>query len=163
MSIISSFLMVKEYSSEKAIRVSGISQYAKAPLAEMVNNGRCHVYAIVVLNKILGRIVLITDSEDKELADGENVCYFSNLWVHPRLRGKKLGTKLVKHVEKEAKKKGFKYLTLGVRKDNEKNVSIYKHLGFDEFVKNKSQDVVVKDKNGNFITVKEYAVLMKKL
>lgn len=107
MSIISSILRIKEHSSEKAVNLAGVPKPAKKPLAEMVNDGRCFVYAIVVLNKTLGRIVLFTDLEDKDLADGKNICYFSNLWVHPKLRGKKISTKLVDYVVKEARKKAL--------------------------------------------------------
>ena len=129
----------------------------------MLDDGKCRVFATMLLGKKLGIIVLFTDLEDKELADGKSVCYFSNLWVHPRLRGQKIGSKLVKFVEDESKKNGFEFLSLGVHTDNEKNMSIYKYMGFDQFVKNKSEDVIVKDENGNYINVKEYAILMKKL
>lgn len=163
MSVISSLLTVKEYTSEKAVNFAHVARSAKKPFIEMLNHGKCCVYCAVIFNKVVGRIILFTDLEDKDLADGKSVCYFSNLWVHPKLRGHKIGTKLVNCVEKEAKKKGFEFLTLGVHTDNEKNVGIYKHLGFDKVVKNKSQDVIVKDENGDFITVKEYSILMKKL
>ncbi len=163
MSLISNLLPIKEYTCEKAITVAHVTKTAKQPFSEMLNNGKCCVYGIVIFNKTLGRIVLFTDLDDKDLADGENVCYFSNLWVHPRLRGHKIGSKLLRFVENEARKKGFVSLALGVHRDNEKNMNIYSHMGFDTFVKNKAHDVVVKDENGNFIIVKEYSVLMKKL
>lgn len=163
MSIISSLLTIKEYYGEKAVTFSTVSKSVKKPFVQMLNDGRCRVFAIVVLNKILGRIILFTDLDDKDLADGKNVCYFSNLWVHPKMRGKKIGSKLVRYVENKARKNGFKFLTLGVHKDNEKNMSIYNHMGFDTFVKNKAHDIVVKDENGNYIAVKENVVLMKKL
>ena len=163
MSVISSFLPIKELNYEKAIQVVHVATSARQQFLEMLNSGKCYVYGIVIFNKTLGRIILFTDLDDKDLADGKNICYFSNLWVHPKLRGQKIGTKLVNYVEKEAKNKGFKYLALGVHEDNEKNLSIYKHLGFDQFVKNRSQNVFAKDKNGDFITVKEYSVFMKKL
>ena len=145
------------------MRVTNVKKNAQAPFYELLNNGKAHVYAIVVLNRVVGRIILFTELEDKDLADGKDVCYFSNLWVHPKLRGKKIGTKLVDYVMEEAGKKGFKYLTLGVVTDNEKNKSIYSHLGFNDVVKNKTCDVVVKDENGEFIPIKENIVLKKKI
>ena len=163
MSLISGLLTIKEYFGEKAVTVAGVPRSAQKPFLQMVNDGNCRVFGIVIADKKLGVIVIFTDLEDKDLADGKTVCYFSNLWVHPKLRGQKIGSKLVKFVENEARKNGFEYLTLGVNTDNEKNVSIYNHIGFEKFVKNKSQDVVVKDESGNYIAVKEYAVLMKKL
>ena len=163
MSIISSILTIKEYYGEKAVIISAVSKSVKKPFAQVLNDGKCRVFAIVVLNKILGRIFLFTDLDDKDLADGKTVCYFSNLWVHPKLRGHKIGSKLVRYVEKQAREKGFKYLTLGVHTDNKKNVSIYKHLGFDIVVKNKTQDVLVKDENGDYITVKEHSILKKNI
>ena len=163
MSIISNILPIKEYFHERAVAVAHVTKSVKQPFLEILNDGRWHVYGIVILNKIIGRIILFTNLEDKDLADGKEVCYISNLWVHPKMRGKKIGSKLVRFVEKEAKKSGFEFLTLGVHKDNEKNMSIYSHMGFDKVVKSKFNDVVVKDENGNYITVKEYTVLMKKL
>ncbi|MBQ4573559.1 MAG: GNAT family N-acetyltransferase [Clostridia bacterium] len=163
MSIISSVLKVKNYSADEAANLLHIPKNGKKLFIEKMNNGNCFFYAIVVFNKTLGRIILFTDLDDKDLADGKNVCYFSNLWVHPKLRGHKIGSKLVRYVEKQAKEKGFKYLTLGVHTDNKKNVSIYKHLGFDIVVKNKTQDVLVKDENGDYITVKEHSILKKSI
>lgn len=163
MSLISSFLTIKEYSGDKAINHAHLSKIAKDPFAKMLKEGKSRFFAIVVLNKTLGRIILFTNLEDKELADGKSVCYFSNLWVHPKLRGHKIGSKLVRFVEKEAKKDGFEFLALGVDTDNDKNINIYKHLGYSDVIKNKSESVFVKDDNGSFAPMKEYFVLMKKL
>ncbi len=163
MSLISSFLTIKEYSGDEAINLAHLSKIAKDPFAKMLKEGKSRFFAIVVLNKTLGRIILFTDLEDKELADGKSVCYFSNLWVHPKLRGHKIGSKLVRFVEKEAKKDGFEFLALGVDTDNDKNINIYKHLGYSDVIKNKSESVFVKDDNGSFAPMKEYFVVMKKL
>ena len=163
MSLLSSILPVKEYYGEKAVGLAHLSKSAKISFAQMLNDGKCRFFAIVVLNKTLGRIFLFTDLEDKDLADGKTVCYFSNLWVHPKLRGKKIGSKLVRFIENEAKANGFEFLSLGVDSDNEKNISIYKHLGFDIVVKNKYESIFVKDVNGNYEKMSEYFVLKKKL
>lgn len=163
MGVISKFLNVKEYYGEKAIIYASVPEIAKKSFSEMLRDGKCRVFATTFLNKRLGMIVLFTDLEDKDLADGKSVCYFSNLWVHPMLRGQKIGSKLVSFVEDESRKSGFEFLTLGVHTDNEKNISIYNHMGFVDFVKNKSQDVIVKDEKGDYINMKEYAILMKKL
>ncbi len=163
MSIISALLKVKEYYGEKAVIHSNVAKFARDSFRQMLNDGKCRVFAIVVLNKKLGRIVLFTNLDDKDLANGETVCHFSNLWVHPKLRGHKIGSKLVRVVETEARKNGFEFLTLGVHPDNEKNMRMYSRMGFDMVVKNKSQDIVAKDRNGNYIKVKENTILMKKL
>ena len=163
MGLLSSVLTIKEYYDEEATELAHLSKAARRPFAQMLSDKKCRFFAIVVLNKTLGRIMLFTDLEDKDLADGKTVCYFSNLWVHPKLRGQKIGSKLVRFVEIEAKKNGFEFLALGVDTDNEKNISIYKHLGYDNLVKSKSHSVFVKDKNGNYERMKEYFVLKKKL
>lgn len=163
MSLLSIVLPIKEYFGEKAVALARLKKTATEPFANMLNDGKCRFFAIVVLNKTLGRIFLFTDLEDKDLADGKTVCYFSNLWVHTKLRGQKIGSKLVRFVEEEAKKEGFEFLSLGVDSDNEKNMSIYKHLGFDIVVKDKHESIFVKDENGNYEKVKEYVILKKKL
>ena len=163
MSVISGILKIKYYPAEKAAKLLRVPEHGKKLFMEKMNNGNCFFYAIVVLNKTIGKIILFTDLDDKDLADGKSVCYFSNLWVHPKLRGYKIGSKLIRYVEKQARKKGFEYLTLVVYTDNEKNMSIYKHLGFDTVVKYKNQDVLIKNKNGDYITMKEHAILKKKI
>ncbi len=163
MSLISSLLRVKRYYGEKALLVSGVPESSKKILAERIGNNECHIYGIMIFDKVIGRIFFYPDLQDKELADGKSVCYFSNLWVHPKLRGYKLGSKLINHIIKVAKKQGFKYLTLGVHMSNEKNVSIYRHLGFTEAPKSKSQELVVKDRNGNLRTVKKQTIFIKEI
>lgn len=163
MSLLSSLLTIKEYYGEEATELAHLSKTARISFAQMLKDKKCRFFAIVVLNKTVGRIILFTDLEDKELADGKTVCYFSNLWVHSKLRGQKIGSKLVRFVEKEAKQSGFEFLSLGVDTDNDRNISIYKHLGFDNPVKNKSHSVFVKGKNGDYEKMKEYLVLKKKL
>lgn len=163
MSLISSLLNIKEYHGDEAVSLAHLSKKAREPFAQMLRDNKCRFFAIVVLNKTFGRIILFNTLEDKELADGKSVCFFSNLWVHPKLRGQKIGSKLVRFVEKEAKSDGFEFLALGVDQDNEKNISIYKHLGYCEIVKRKNRSVFVKNEDGNFDTMKEYLVLKKKL
>ncbi len=163
MSLISNLLRVKRYYGEKALLVSGVPESSKKVLAERISSGVCEIYGIIVLNKVIGRIFLYLDLQDKELADGKSVCYFSNLWVHPKLRGHKLGSKLINHVIKVAKNRGFKYLTLGVHMSNEKNVNIYRHLGFNEAPESESQDMIVKDKDGNLKSIKKQTIFIKEI
>jgi phosphinothricin acetyltransferase len=102
----------------------------KGALEKKIDEGVCYVYGIDIFNKIIGRVCLTTESENKKLADGETICYLSHLYVNRYFRGRGIGSKLVNHTVDNAKKLGFKYLTLMVDAENEKNVNLYKKLGF---------------------------------
>ena len=49
-------------------------------------------------------------------------------------------SKLVKMAEEYAKKKGIKYLTIGSEAKESRNLAIYLHFGYTEFVTSKFED-----------------------
>ncbi len=148
MSLLLNLLKIKEYHGEKAIHMLGGSSELRETLGKKLDDGKCYVYGMDIFGKVVGRVCLTTELKDKTLADGETVCYLSHLYVNSHFRGRGMGSELVKHVVDNAKKMGFCYLTLAVDKENEKNVNLYKRLGFNTFVgqwKNSSSIVLKKD------------------
>ncbi len=148
MSLLLNLMKIKEYHGEKAIHMLGGASELRETLGKKLDDGKCYVYGIDIFGKVVGRVCLSTELTDKTLADGETVCYLSHLYVNSHFRGRGIGSELVKHVVDNAKKMGFSYLTLAVDKEIEKNVNLYKKLGFNTFVgqwKNSSSIVLKKD------------------
>jgi ribosomal protein S18 acetylase RimI-like enzyme len=56
------------------------------------------------------------------------------------LRGKGIGSFLIKIAEDEARKRGFKEMTLGVEALNTKAIQLYEKLGYREFMKEKGDE-----------------------
>ena len=54
-------------------------------------------------------------------------------------------------------------MTIGVDESNEKNVRMYKKLGFTTELKKSSLDATIKDKDGNHLRTKEHLILVKDL
>lgn len=160
---ISKCIKLKEYPSHKAVSLINASENVKNQFAKLIDDGWCHVYAKVVLNKAIGIVFLLTNLDDKDLADGKNVCYICNFFVHPKFRGMGMGTEIMEHIFDVSKKNGFKQMTIGVMESNEKNVRLYKKLGFTTELKKSSLDATIKDKNGNHLSAKEHLILVKDL
>ena len=161
--IISNLVKLKEYPSQKAVNLINASQNAKNQFAKLIDDGWCHVYAKVLFSKPIGIVFLFTNLDDKDLADGKNTCYICNFFVHPKFRGMGVGTEIMEHIFDVAKKNGFKQMTIGVDEKNEKNVRLYKKLGFTKELKKSSLDASIKDENGNHLPTKEHLILVKDL
>lgn len=66
--------------------------------------------------------------EAREAFDDEY--YIDSLAIDVNYRGKQLGTKLIKHAETLAKKKGYGKLSILAEENNLKACSLYRYLGF---------------------------------
>jgi len=80
-------------------------------------------------DKIIGQVTLIIRYDGKEVGDTVN-----KLEVEPEYRGKKVSSLLIKHIEQYAKSKGINSLTIGVEPKEVRNLQIYFHWGFTNFV-----------------------------
>ena len=58
-------------------------------------------------------------------------CYIANVAVKDRFRRKGFGKALVKNAVNSAEEKGCSFITLEVRKSNEKAISLYEKCGFE--------------------------------
>lgn len=157
------FLKIKSYSANIAVNLVNVSPAVKKRFAELISDGSCYVYAKVLFKRALGIAFLFTNLDDKDLADGENTCYVANVFVHPRLRGKGMGSEILNYIAEIARKKGFKQMTIGVDEEIEKNVKLYKRLGFTREIKRNSFDAVLKNSDGKPLAIKEHLILAKDL
>jgi ribosomal protein S18 acetylase RimI-like enzyme len=66
----------------------------------------------------------------QELADGAQRAYLYAFRVRPAYRCKGLGTRMMDHFEDELRKRGFRWLTLNVGKDNPRAQKLYRRRGY---------------------------------
>ncbi len=154
---------IKSYPANEAVNLVNVSPTVKKIFAKLINEGSCYVYAKVLFKKTLGIAFLFTNLDDKDLADGVNTCYVANVFVHPRLRGKGMGSEILNYTVEIARSKGFKQMTIGVDEKIEQNVKLYKKLGFTREIKRSSSDAVLRNSDGNPLAIKEHLILAKDL
>ena len=70
----------------------------------------------------------------QRLADGKHTAYVTALRIREELEGQGHASKLMQILEKYAANAGFSQLTIGVEAVETRNLSIYLHWGYDQFV-----------------------------
>ena len=68
------------------------------------------------------------------LCDGKTIANMNAFRIEKKYEGQGHISKLVKKAEKYAKEKGVKYLTIGSEAKESRNLGIYLHFGYTEFV-----------------------------
>lgn len=70
----------------------------------------------------------------KKLCDGKMIANLNALRIQKEYENKGHISKLVKEIEKYALQSGYSYLTIGVEAKETRNLAIYLHWGYNEFV-----------------------------
>lgn len=83
--------------------------------------------------KYVGQGTILLESDDKILT-GKGKAEIIKLELLPKYRGKGIATKIFQEIEKYAKKMKIKMLTIGVEPCEVKNMQIYFHWGFTQFL-----------------------------
>ena len=83
--------------------------------------------------KYIGQGTLLLKGEDKVLT-GEGKAEIIKLEILPKYRGRGIATKIYKKIEEYAKANGVKILTIGVEPCEVRNMQIYFHWGFVDFL-----------------------------
>jgi ribosomal-protein-alanine N-acetyltransferase len=89
---------------------------------ELQNRSVCHVYVIRTGDTPVAGFCAFWLVFDE--------IHINNVAVRPRLRGRGMGTALIRHVLAEARRLGAKRATLEVRASNEEARRLYERLGF---------------------------------
>lgn len=76
----------------------------------------------------------------KILCDGRETANLNALRIQKEYEGKGHISKLVKEIEKYALSVGYSYLTIGVEAKETRNLAIYLHWGYSEFVASAKED-----------------------
>ncbi len=110
----------------------------KSEAIERVKNGQCIAYYGILNGTILCEATAMLDKNIVQnyegLVDNKTVylCAFRTI---EKYRGKGYFSNLFKFMIGDLKSKGYEKVTLGVEPTETENLKIYKHLGFDEFIK----------------------------
>ena len=86
-----------------------------------------------------------------------NMAYLAAFRTNKEYEGKGYFSKLYRFVEEDFKKRGYTKLSLGVSPEDVRNIEIYFHLGYKEYIK-----TVVEKENINNQTIEEYINFYKK-
>ncbi len=97
-------------------------------------------------NEVIGQITLILKTNVKavlnknKLCDGKSVCNMNAFRCDKEYEGKGHISKLVKLAENYARSIGYKYITIGSEARETRNLSIYFHFGYTEFLMSEVDD-----------------------
>lgn len=95
---------------------------------------------VVVDECPVGEITILFSPECKAvnrnscLCDGKTIANLNAFRIEKKYEGQGHISKLLKQAEEFAKKRGINALTIGVEASETRNLAIYLHWGFDEFV-----------------------------
>lgn len=106
---------------------------------EKAKKGDRIVYGIESEGRIIGTVQLVFKDENEVYADGRGKAHLHHARVAEEFRGRGIGTVLVEEAEHEARKRGFKDMTIGVDEDNQQAIKLYERLGYREFMREKGE------------------------
>lgn len=109
-------------------------------------------------NKNIGQATLLFESSNKSLT-GDGKAEIIKLEITEKYRGKGISTLIYKYIEDYAKKHKIHTLTIGVEPREVRNMQIYFHWGFINYIKciNETYPPKIKGQKGETITVLCYS------
>ncbi|MBE7074586.1 MAG: GNAT family N-acetyltransferase [Clostridiales bacterium] len=96
-------------------------------------NGSRKTFFVFDKNEYIGQGTLLLKSNDKIMTD-KNKAEVIKLEINPEYRGKGIATLIYKAIEKYAKDNNITTLTIGVEPCEVRNIQIYFHWGFTNFL-----------------------------
>lgn len=126
------------YEIKKQRKRKTVLEGLKKDAVEHIKNGQSVTYYGKLNNKIICETTAMFDENiiqnSDKLVDGKTV-YLCNFSTDKRHQGKGYFSKLFKFMIEDLKNRGYEKFTLGVEPTETKNIKIYQHLGFNEFIK----------------------------
>lgn len=101
---------------------------------EEIKSGNRLPYACVLQDQFIGEISLVLDTGDPDYTIPRVRAYVSRLVVKKEYRNRGIGGKLTDFICQKAKEMGFSEVSIGVDKDNEAALHLYRKKGFDEIL-----------------------------
>ncbi len=138
-------MIIRKANVEEMLELWGYSDISTAsPTARYFYNNiesdNADFWAAEDDEKIIGELYVFLDLEDKDFADGKNTAYLCAFRVKEEYRGQGIGTQLVKAALNDLGKRGFRSATIGVEGSEERNIRLYKRLGFNSKIKDCFED-----------------------
>jgi len=105
-------------------------------------------------NGLVGQAFIQLTMTDRTCADGEKRAYLHSFRVRPEVRNRGLGTAIMRHVEQDLRRRGYRELTLNVAEENQGAIRLYQRLGY-KIVKRIPGEWAYYDDQGKLQTVVE--------
>jgi ribosomal protein S18 acetylase RimI-like enzyme len=118
---------------------------------EEIASGNRLVFVYKINGEFIGEGALVLDTGDPDYTISGQRVYVSRMIVKKEYRGRGIGSEILKFLINKAKEMGFVEMTIGVDKDNENALHLYRKHGFTEVLFDGA------DKDG------EYYKLMKRI
>lgn len=109
-------------------------------------NGECATFVVLDNEEPIGQITVLFSPKCSAIKNQINLCNgidianMNAFRIEKKYENQGHISKLVKMAEEYAKKKGIKYLTIGSEAKESRNLAIYLHFGYTEFVTSKFED-----------------------
>lgn len=146
---------IEPLSLEEYHRCSNIWNMKAQPLADVwreeIKSGNRLVFVYKSKGEFIGEGALVLDTGDPDYTIAGKRVYVSRMIVKKEYRNKGIGGVILTFLIEKAKEMGFEEMTIGVDKDNENALHLYRKFGFTEVLFDGA------DENG------EYFKLMKRI
>jgi GNAT superfamily N-acetyltransferase len=112
-------------------------------------SGKCITFVVLKDNEPVGEITLITSTECRAvkgkplLCNGKDIASMNAFRIRKEYEGQGHISKLLKVAEEHARSIGMKALTIGCEARETRNLAIYLHWGYNEFVMHEIADDVL--------------------
>ena len=126
------------YEIRKQRKRKTVLEGLKEDAVEHIKNGQSVTYYGKLNNKIICETTAMFDESIIQNSDklvGGKTVYLCNFSTDKRHQGKGYFSKLFRFMIDDLKNRGYGKFTLGVEPTETKNIKIYQHLGFNEFIK----------------------------
>lgn len=154
-SITDNKITIERLKSEEYRKCSNIWDMKSQPLAEKwydeIVSGNRQVYIYKIDGEFIGEGALVFDTGDADYTIPDKRIYVSRMIVKKEYRNRGIGGEILQFLIEKATEMGYTEMTVGVDKDNENAVHLYKKYGFTEVLFDGA------DENG------EYYKLMKRI
>ena len=126
-------LKLEDYS-----KCSNIWNMKAQPLSEKwreeIVEGNRHVFVYKINGEFIGEGALVLDMGDPDYTIDSKRVYVSRMIVKKEYRGRGIGSEILEFLIIKAREMGFSEMTIGVDKDNENALHLYRKYGFTEML-----------------------------
>ena len=117
-------------------KCSNIWNMKTQPLTEKwqgeIADGNRLVFVYKINGEFIGEGALVLDTGDPDYTIPSQRVYVSRMIVKKEYRGRGIGSEILEFLINKAKEMGFSEMTIGVDKDNENALHLYRKYGFTE-------------------------------
>lgn len=130
--------VIEPLKPEEYYKCSNIWSMKSQPLAdkwlEEIKNGNRMVFVYKINGEFIGEGALVLDTGDPDYTIPEKRVYVSRMIVKKEYRNRGIGGEILQFLIRKAKDMGYTEMTIGVDKDNENALHMYRKYGFTEIL-----------------------------